>query len=133
MLKMSVLRDHLGSATQTRVRMMPHVLRIKRVSPVIASLDTRDGLATRTSMTVGLRLVKMVATAQTRYFSTFRSFGEIESLFQVGKFVCDCPEGWEGEDCGQDVDSCAEQERCFNGGICVDLVSSSSFFVINQD
>ena len=78
-------------------------------------------------------LVKMVATAQTRYFGTFRSFGVIESLFQVGKFVCDCPEGWEGEDCGQDVDSCAEQERCFNGGICVDLVSSSSFFVINQD
>ena len=133
MLKMSVLRDHLGSATQTRVRMVPHVLRITRVSPAIASLDTRDGLAMRTSMTVGLCLVKMVATAQTRYFSTFRSFGVIESLFQVGKFVCDCPEGWEGEDCGQDVDSCAEQERCFNGGICVDLVSSRSFFVINQD
>ena len=133
MLKMSVLRDHLGSATQTRVRMVPHVLRIKRVSPVIASLDTRDGLAMRTSTTVGLRLVKMVAIAQTRYFGTFRSFGVIENLFQVGKFVCDCPEGWEGEDCGQDVDSCAEQERCFNGGICVDLVSSSSFFVINQD
>ena len=133
MLKMSVLRDHLGFATQTRVRMVPHVLRIKRVSPVIASLDTRDGLATRTSTTVGLRLVKMVAIAQTRYFGTFRSFGVIESLFQVGKFVCDCPEGWEGGDCGQDVDSCAEQERCFNGGICVDLVSSSSFFVINQD
>ena len=133
MLKMSVLRDHLGSATQTRVRMVPHVLRIKRVSPVIASLDTRDGLAMRTSTTVGLRLVKMVAIAQTRYFSTFRSFGVIENLLQVGKFVCDCPEGWEGEDCGQDVDSCAEQERCFNGGICVDLVSSRSFFVINQD
>ena len=133
MLKMSVLRDHLGSATQTRVRMVPHVLKIKRVSPVIASLDTRDGLAMRTSTTVGLRLVKMVATAQTAYFGTFRSFGVIESLFQVGKFVCDCPEGWEGEDCGQDVDSCAEQERCFNGGICVDLVSSRSFFVINQD
>ena len=133
MLKMSVLRDHLGSATQTLVRMVPHVLKIKRVSPVIASLDTRDGLATRTSMTVGLRLVKMVAIAQTRFFGTFRSFVVIENLFQVGKFVCDCPEGWEGEDCGQDVDSCAEQERCFNGGICVDLVSSSSFFVINQD
>ena len=133
MLKMSVLRDHLGSATQTRVRMVPHVLRIKRVSPVIAGLDTKDGLAMRTSTTVGLRLVEMVAIAQTRYFGTFRSFGMIKNLFQVGKFVCDCPEGWEGEDCGQDVDSCAEQERCFNGGICVDLVSSSSFFVINQD
>ena len=133
MLKMSVLRDHLGSATQTRVRMVLFVLRIKRDSPVIASLDTRDGLAMRTSMTVGLRLVKMVATAQTRFFDILVTFGVIENLSQVGKFVCDCPEGWEGEDCGQDVDSCAEQERCFNGGICVDLVSSSSFFVINQD
>ena len=91
MLKMSVLRDHFGSASQTRVRMVPRVLRIKRVSPVIASLDTRDGLAMRTSMTVGLRLVKMVATAQTRFFDMLVTFGVIENLFQV-KFRC--VSGW---------------------------------------
>ena len=36
--------------------------------------------------------------------------------------MCECPEGWEGEDCSEDVDSCVGEERCFNGGVCVDLV-----------
>ena len=46
----------------------------------------------------------------------------VQFLLQVDAFVCECPEGWEGEDCSEDVDSCVGEERCFNGGVCVDLV-----------
>ena len=42
---------------------------------------------------------------------------------QVGDYQCQCTEGWEGRNCGQDSDSCAVEERCQNGGVCVDLVS----------
>ena len=43
-------------------------------------------------------------------------------MVQVGRFECSCTEGWEGEDCTKDVDSCALEDRCHNGGVCVDLV-----------
>ena len=51
----------------------------------------------------------------------------MKTNLQVARFVCECPEGWEGEDCGQDVDSCVGEERCFNGGVCVDLVRLFNF------
>ena len=54
---------------------------------MIASLDTRDGLATRTSTTVGLRLVKMVAIAQTRFFDMLVTFGSNQK-FVSGWKVC---------------------------------------------
>ena len=36
-------------------------------------------------------------------------------------FICHCPPGFEGADCGLDTDDCINTP-CFHGGTCVDMV-----------
>nr|XP_045373545.1 protein crumbs homolog 2 [Camelus bactrianus] len=54
-------------------------------------------------------------------------YGGIQATFpgafsfrHAAGFLCRCPPGFEGNDCGVDVDECASRP-CFSGGLCQDL------------
>ncbi|XP_072816205.1 protein crumbs homolog 2 isoform X2 [Vicugna pacos] len=54
-------------------------------------------------------------------------YGGIQAAFpgafsfrHAAGFLCRCPPGFEGNDCGVDVDECASRP-CFSGGLCQDL------------
>ena len=42
-------------------------------------------------------------------------------FFIQGRFVCQCPDGWEGVLCDVNIDDCAEQP-CLLGANCTDLI-----------
>jgi Notch-like protein len=39
---------------------------------------------------------------------------------KLGFFICDCPRGFEGDDCSEDTNECLDTP-CENGGACIDL------------
>jgi len=43
---------------------------------------------------------------------------------QWQKHTCECKDGWQGEKCEQDVDECAEEGFCQNGGVCANSIGS---------
>ncbi|XP_075415171.1 protein crumbs homolog 2 [Tenrec ecaudatus] len=54
------------------------------------------------------------------YGGTQSAFPGAFSFRHAAGFLCRCPPGFEGEDCGVDVDECASQP-CVSGGRCQDL------------
>ncbi|XP_049630080.1 protein crumbs homolog 2 [Suncus etruscus] len=54
------------------------------------------------------------------YGGTQAVFPGTFSFRHAAGFRCQCPSGFEGDDCGVDVDECASQP-CHNGGSCQDL------------
>nr|XP_020727816.1 protein crumbs homolog 2 [Odocoileus virginianus texanus] len=58
----------------------------------------------------------------TLYGGVQATFPGAFSFRQAAGFVCRCPPGFEGDDCGVDVDECASRP-CLSGGLCQDLPS----------
>ncbi|MXQ80988.1 hypothetical protein E5288_WYG012643 [Bos mutus] len=56
----------------------------------------------------------------TLYGGIQATFPDDFSFRQAAGFVCRCPPGFEGDDCGEDVDECASRP-CLSGGLCQDL------------
>lgn len=49
---------------------------------------------------------------------------------QVNDFDCLCPDGYEGKDCGHDIDDCASNP-CFAGSTCIDGIAEYKCSCIN--
>lgn len=49
---------------------------------------------------------------------------------QVNDFKCVCPDGYEGKDCGHDIDDCASNP-CFTGSTCIDGIAEYKCICIN--
>ena len=44
---------------------------------------------------------------------------------EIGKFACECQDGWEGDLCESDIDNCLPSNPCQNNGKCLDSGTNS--------
>lgn len=51
-------------------------------------------------------------------------------FYQINDFACVCPFGYDGKDCGHDIDDCASSP-CSTGSTCIDKIAGYECICIN--
>ncbi|WAQ98693.1 FAT4-like protein, partial [Mya arenaria] len=41
-----------------------------------------------------------------------------------GFYSCNCPQGWSGQNCSQDINECSSSNFCENRGLCYNLIGT---------